>query len=76
MKEKEVEKVVHTKYFVSVLRRMADALEKGESFRIQIQNRRVVVPPDAELEVEHEVEGEQQELSLELHWKSETPSAQ
>lgn len=70
MTERDIEKNVSVEYFVSVLRRLADALEKGEPFRVQVQNKRFVVPRSAELVVEHEVEGGQEELSLELKWKS------
>lgn len=69
MTERDIEKDVPVEYFVSTLRRLADALESGEPFRIQVQNRRFVVPGDAELVVEHEVEGDDEELALELKWK-------
>lgn len=71
MAERDVEKNVDTEYFVSVLRRLADALESGESFRIQVANRRFRVPRAAELVIEHEVEDGAEELSLELQWKSQ-----
>lgn len=71
MSDRDIEKNVQTEYFVGVLRRLADALERGEPFRIQVQNKRFVVPQGAELVVEHEVEDGREELSLELKWKSE-----
>lgn len=70
MAERDIEKNVSTDYFVTVLRRLADALEQGEPFRIQVQHKRFVVPRDAELVVEHEVEDGREELSLELQWQS------
>jgi amphi-Trp domain-containing protein len=70
MSDRDIEKNVPTEYFVAVLRRLADALERGEAFRIQVQNKRFVVPQGAELIVEHEVEGGCEELSLELKWKN------
>jgi amphi-Trp domain-containing protein len=70
MGERDIEKNVSIEYFVSTLRRLADALEKGEPFRVQVQNKRFVVPRGAELVVEHEVEDGNEELSLEMHWRS------
>ena len=68
MTTRDVEKDVPLDYFVSTLRRLADALERGEPFRIQVQNRRFVVPAGPRLVVEHEVGGGREELSLELQW--------
>jgi amphi-Trp domain-containing protein len=68
MGERDIEKNVSIEYFVSTLRRLADALERGEPFRVQVQNKRFVVPKGAELVVEHEVEDGHEELSLEMHW--------
>ena len=68
MSERDVEKNVAKDYFVDTLRRLADAIERGESFRIQVQNRRFEVPGSAALVIEHEVEDDREELSLELQW--------
>lgn len=68
MANRDIEKNVSTEYFVSTLRKLADALERGEPFRIQVQNQRFVVPRDAALVIEHEVEDGAEELSLELQW--------
>ena len=68
--ERDIEKNVPVSQFVETLRRLADAMEAGESFRIQVQNRRFTVPADAELVIEHEVEDGNEELALELQWTS------
>ncbi len=68
MADRDVEKNVATTQFVETLRRLADALEAGESFRIQVANARFTVPADAELIIEHEAEDGSEELALELHW--------
>ena len=67
---RDIEKNVPTAQFVETLRRLADALESGEPFRIQVQNQRFTVPADAEIIIEHEVEGDEEELSLEMQWKN------
>lgn len=69
MAERDIEKDVAKDYFVTTLRRLADSIEKGEAFRIQVQNRRFEVPATANLVIEHEVAGNDEELSLELQWK-------
>lgn len=68
MANRDVEKDVATSQFVDTLRRLADALEAGESFRIQVVNSRFTVPADAELAIEHEIEDGEEELALELRW--------
>ena len=70
MSERDIEKDVTVDYFVDTLRRMADAIEAGESFRIQVANKRFTVPADAVRIVEHEVDDGDEELSLELQWTS------
>ena len=49
---------------------MADSLEKGEAFRIQVVNKRFTVPAGATLSIEHEAEGGDEELEFQLHWKT------
>lgn len=69
--ERDIEKNVATSQFVETLRRLADALEAGESFRIQVANARFTVPADAELVIEHEISDGNEELALELQWSKE-----
>ncbi len=69
MSDRDVESAVDRARFVDTLRRLADALENGEPFRIQVVSRRFVVPTTAALQIEHEVEGDREELALELTWK-------
>jgi amphi-Trp domain-containing protein len=56
-RDRDVEKVYSTSEFVAKLRRLADALEVGERFEIQVAGERVYVPARAEFNVEHEREG-------------------
>ncbi len=55
--------------FVALLRRVADSVERGEPFRIQVGGVRIAVPYDAELSVEHEAEGDAEEIELQLRWR-------
>ena len=71
MAERDIEKDVSPSYFAETLRRIADAVESGSSFRIQVANQRFTVPAAASLVIEHEVEDGDEELSLELQWSSD-----
>jgi amphi-Trp domain-containing protein len=76
MAERDIEKDVSAEYFVATLRRLADAIESGEPFRIQVANRRFVVPAEARRVVEHEVSEELEELAIELQWRPGAGSAE
>ncbi len=70
MDERDVERKCTPEIFIDTLRRLADALERGETFRIQVQGQRFAVPRDAALSIEHEVAGDEVELELQLRWKN------
>ena len=68
MAERDVETISSVNEFVAKLRRLADALESGESFRIQIAGERFRVPKHATLTVEHERSSDSEEVELQLKW--------
>ena len=70
MSNRDVERDCTTETFVSALRRLADSLESGEPFRIQVVNHRFTVPPNATLSIEHEAEDGEEELEFQLRWKA------
>ena len=67
-RDRDIEKVYSTSEFVSKLRRLADALEAGERFEIQVAGERVYVPVRAEFNAEHEREGNEEEIEFQLRW--------
>ena len=67
--EKDVEKSYSNKEVVAKLRRLADALEEGKTFEIQIAGERIYVPPYASVEFEYQREGDAEEVEIELSWK-------
>ena len=67
--DRDVERDYTARQFAAKLRRLADALEQGRSFDIRIAGERVRVPPDAELCIEHEREGDDEELEFTATWK-------
>ncbi|HLT36809.1 MAG TPA: amphi-Trp domain-containing protein [Enhygromyxa sp.] len=70
MSDRDVERNINTAQFVATLRRIADALEGDESVRIQVLGKRFTIPKTASLSIEHEVEGGDEELELQLRWKN------
>ena len=68
MAERDVESIASVPQFVAKLRRLADALESGERFRIQVAGERFRVPRDAELSVEHERSDDMEEVELQMRW--------
>jgi amphi-Trp domain-containing protein len=67
--DRDVEKITDRKFFAKTLRRVADAVESGESFRIQVAGHRLTVPADATVSIEHEAEEGEVELELQFSWK-------
>jgi len=56
--------------FAAKLRRLADALEAGKPFRIQIAGERFTVPGHAEFNVEHERGDGEEEVEFQLRWRN------
>jgi amphi-Trp domain-containing protein len=69
-RDRDVERVYSTQEFVAKLRRLADALESGDRFEIQVAGERIYVPARAEFNVEHEREGDEEELEFQLKWRN------
>jgi amphi-Trp domain-containing protein len=68
---RDIEKVYSVAEFVAKLRRLADSLEKGERFEIQIAGERIHVPVRAQFSVEHEREGTEEEIEFQLKWRTD-----
>ena len=68
MAERDVEKGYSTSEVVAKLRRLADALETGKSFRIQVASERIRVPARAEFTIEHERGSDEEEVEFQLKW--------
>ena len=62
MKDRDIEKGYTTKEMVAKLRRLADCLEQGKPFQIQIAGERIQIPAKAVFSVEHEREGGMEEV--------------
>lgn len=69
-KQRDVEKDYPSKQFVQKLRRLADAIEQGKAFRMQVAGERVTVPAGAVISIEHERGSKEEELEFQLKWVS------
>lgn len=65
---RDIERIYSTEEVVAKLRRLADALEKDEPFRIQVAGVRIRVPKRAQFSIEHELGDEDEELEFQLKW--------
>ena len=68
--ERDVEKTYPLTDFIAKLRRLADALEHGERFKIQIAGERVSVPVRAICNIEYEREGDAEEIEFQIKWSN------
>jgi len=69
--DRDIEKGYPVSQYVAKLRRLADALEKGEKFEIQIAGERIYVPVRAEYNIEHEREGNEEEIEFQIKWTND-----
>ena len=68
--QRDIEKDYPLDDFVAKLRRLADAIEKGERFEIQIAGERIYVPVRARYNIEHERGEDEEELEFQIVWRS------
>lgn len=54
--------------FAAKLRRLADSIEAGKPFTIQVAGERLRIPAEVDFNVEHERAGAQEELEFQLLW--------
>jgi amphi-Trp domain-containing protein len=66
--ERDIEKAYPLTDFVAKLRRLADAIERGEQFEIQVAGERLYVPVGATYNIEHERGEEEEELEFQIKW--------
>ena len=67
--DRDLEKDYPRDQFIAKLRRLADSLESGKQFNIQIANERIYVPANAVYNIEHEREGDEEEIEFQIKWK-------
>ena len=67
--KRDIERIYSTDDFVAKLRRLADALEAGQPFEIQVAGERLYVPATAQFSVEHERADGTEELEFQMRWE-------
>ena len=67
--ERDIEKAYTPKQMAAKLRRLADSLETGEAFRIQIAGERINVPKGAIFNIEHERSEDEEEIEFQIKWE-------
>lgn len=70
-KDRDLERTYSRAQFVAKLRRLADSLETGKAFTIQVAGERMRLPPQVFFNIEHERTGGENELEFQLRWKAE-----
>ena len=70
-KKRDIEKNYPRRSFIAKIRRLADALEDGKRFRIQVARERVTIPPNAVINIEHERGSSGEEIEFQMKWKLE-----
>jgi amphi-Trp domain-containing protein len=66
--KRDIEKDYPLPQFIDKLRRLADALERGERFEIQIAGERISVPAKAQFNLEHERSADSEEIEFQIKW--------
>jgi amphi-Trp domain-containing protein len=70
IRTRDLEKVYTKGEFIKKLRRLADSLEKGKQFSIQIAGVKVTVPKEAIINIEHEKTKGEEEVEFQIKWKN------
>jgi amphi-Trp domain-containing protein len=65
-RQRDIEKNYPPRQFAAKLRRLADTIERGGRFRIQVAGERVAIPANAVIHIEHERGDGQEEIEFQL----------
>jgi len=68
---RDIEKQYTPEQLAAKLRRLADCIESGENFEIQVAGERIYVPDRAVFSIEHEREDGSEELEFQFKWDVE-----
>lgn len=70
-KDRDVEMTYPKADFIAKLRRLANALENDKKFEIKIAGERIYVPVRATFNIEHEREGNTEEIEFQIKWNND-----
>lgn len=63
-----MEKKYSNKAFLAKMKRLADSLENGKAFVIQVKGKKIRIPANSEISIEFEKDGKQNELEFQIKW--------
>lgn len=69
--KRDIERGYANAEFAAKLRRLADSIESGTRFEIQIAGERIYVPAAAMFTVEHERSADDEEIEFQIKWTLE-----
>ena len=67
-RKRDIEKNYPRNQFVKKLRRLADCIEQGKKFQIQVAGERISIPATAIINIEHERSDSSEEVEFQLKW--------
>jgi amphi-Trp domain-containing protein len=67
-RKRDIEKNYPATQFVKKLRRLADCIEQGQRFQIQVAGERISIPATAIINIEHERGATSEEVEFQLKW--------
>ncbi len=68
IEDRDLQKTYSRAQFAAKLRRLADSVEAGKPFTIQVAGERLRIPADVDFNIEHERSGDEEELEFQLLW--------
>lgn len=68
-RRRDIEQDYPARQFAKKLRRLADCIENGDRFRMQVAGERIVVPPGAVINIEHERGVSEEEIEFQIKWR-------
>lgn len=70
-KDRDLTRTYSRSQFAAKLRRLADSVDEGRAFTIQVAGERMRIPADVTFNIEHERSGKEEELEFQLIWTNE-----
>lgn len=70
-RRRDIEKNYPVKQFVKKMGRLADCIEQGKKFQIQVAGERISIPATAIINIEHERGASSEEVEFQLTWTLE-----
>jgi len=72
MADRDVEKSYSNAENIKKLERLVDCMKTGKAYEIQVAGERIYVPVGAEFSIEHERDGDEEELEFQFRWRADS----